>query len=66
MAIQLVSVHKVMIGASVGVCLLFALWAGWMYRAQHTPVHLVMGGLALCAGVALITYLRYFVRKRLR
>ena len=59
---QLLTVHKIMIATSIVMCLLFALWAGWM-AASGSPVHLVGTAAGVAIATALAFYLRYFIRK---
>ena len=63
---RLVTLHKVMIGASIGMSLLYALWAGWMSQSLDSPRYLAGMALALAVAVALILYLRFFIRKQRR
>ncbi len=61
---QLVTVHKIMISASIGASLLFALWAGWMYGHADSRSHLALAVVAVATAAALVIYLRRFSRKQ--
>ena len=59
---KLFTLHKLVISASIGVSFLFALWAGWMWRARGgSMTHLVLALLAVFIAVALVVYVRYFI-----
>ena len=58
---QLVTLHKVMIAASIVMSLLFGLWAAWMSRTSGWP-YLLVALLGVAAAAGLAGYLRYFVR----
>ncbi len=60
---QLTTVHKVMIGASIGASLLFSAWAGLRYGRDGSGAHLTLAGLGLAVAGALGIYLRGFVRR---
>ena len=65
---QLLTVHKILIGASIAMTALFALWAGWMaLSGRGDPArHVIIGALAVAVAVGLSAYLRAFVRKTSR
>ena len=62
---KLIALHKVVISASIGVGLLFAVWASWMWihPRRGTPTHLVLAVLAAVVSAGLVVYLRYFIAR---
>jgi hypothetical protein len=60
----LYTLHRVLIGAAVGLGGLFALYCLWQYRVQGGPMMLLLAAVSLAAGGALAAYLRWFLRKR--
>jgi len=59
---QLVTLHKILIGAAMCMCAVFALWAFWMYQHRDSPPHLVGAALGIAVASGLGVYLRYFIR----
>src|SRR5439155_543347 len=49
---QLLTLHKVLIGASIAMSVLFALWAGWSWSVRGSTGHLAAALLALVAAAA--------------
>jgi hypothetical protein len=60
---QLVTLHKIMIGAAIGMSLLMAIWSGWMYGREGSALHVAMAAGSLGIAGALGAYLRYFMRR---
>ena len=55
--------HIVFICVSILLSVGFAAWELVVFRNTHHPLHLLVAGLSLLAGVGLVFYSRYVLRK---
>ena len=65
-AVQLVALHKVLIGFAIALGAVLMLVSVVLFRRSGDPAQLVPGAVGLAASVALAFYLRWFVAKRAR
>ena len=61
---QLITLHKILISASLGVSLLFAMWAVHQASSAASPaMPLLIAAVAVATGALLGVYLRYLIRR---
>jgi hypothetical protein len=64
---ELLTVHRVMIAASIAMCLVFALWAVVARPSDGgSKAHYAVAALAVVVACGLAAYLRHFIRRTRR
>lgn len=57
---RLSTAHRILIGSSIGLAVIFSAWSVLQYMGTGTSTYAIVGGLSLVTGCALTLYLRRF------